>query len=111
MRKKRILFCSEATFLNTGYATYAREILNYLHNTGKYELAELASYGERNDRRAVGIPWRYYGVMPNMESEPKAAQSEIDSYGSIPTNQFGEFLFEHVCLDFFPDIVCDIRDF
>jgi glycosyltransferase involved in cell wall biosynthesis len=111
MRKKRILFCSEATFLNTGYATYAREILNYLHGTGKYELAELASYGERNDKRAVGIPWRYYGVMPNMESEPKAAQSEIDSYGSVPTNQFGEFLFEHVCLDFFPDIVCDIRDF
>ena len=28
MRKKRILFCSEATFVNTGYATYTREILN-----------------------------------------------------------------------------------
>ena len=111
MRKKRILFCSEATFLNTGYATYAREILNYLHSTGKYELAELASYGERNDKRAKGIPWRYYGVMPNTESEPKAPKEEIDAYSSNPTNQFGEFLFENVCLDFFPDIVCDIRDF
>ena len=28
--KKKILFCSEATFVNTGYATYTREILNYL---------------------------------------------------------------------------------
>ena len=45
MRKKRILFCSEATFLNTGYATYTREILKYLHGTGKYEIAEMASYG------------------------------------------------------------------
>ena len=45
MRKKRILFCSEATFLNTGYATYTREILNYLHSTGKYEIAEMDSYG------------------------------------------------------------------
>ena len=69
MRKKRILFCSEATFLNTGYATYTREILNYLHSTGKYELAEMAAYGERNDPRATDIPWKYYGVVPNQNSE------------------------------------------
>jgi len=60
MRKPRILFCSEATFLNTGYATYTREILNYLHSTGKYELAEMASYGERIDPRASDIPLKYY---------------------------------------------------
>jgi len=111
MRKKRILFCSEATFLNTGYATYTREILRYLYATGKYDIAELASYGERNDPRASQIPWQYYGVMPNIESEPKATKEEIDKYHSNPVNQFGEFVFESVCLDFRPDIVCDIRDF
>tara|TARA_R110002020_G_scaffold103752_23_gene243247 strand:- start:24720 stop:26387 length:1668 start_codon:yes stop_codon:yes gene_type:complete len=111
MRKKRILFCSEATFLNTGYATYAREILNYLHATGKYDLAEMASYGERNDPRAQDIPWRYYGVMPNQNCEPKCSAEELNSYNSNPQNQFGAFVFEQVCLDFLPDIVCDIRDF
>ena len=111
MRKKRILFCSEATFLNTGYATYTREILNYLHGTGKYEIAEMASYGQRNDPRANGIPWKYYGVAPNTECEPKATQEEMQAYGSGGTNQFGEWIFEHVCLNFMPDIVCDIRDF
>ena len=111
MRKKRILFCSEATFLNTGYATYTREILNYLHSTGKYELAEMASYGERNDPQAVNIPWKYYGVAPNQSCEPKASQEELNAYNSSGTNQFGEWIFEHVCLDFLPDIVCDIRDF
>ena len=110
-RKKRVLFCTEATFLNTGYATYTREILNYLHSTGKYELAELAAYGERNDQRAAGIPWRYYGVAPNSNSEPKASKEELDAYGAKPSNQFGEFIFENVCLDFMPDVVCDIRDF
>lgn len=107
MRKKRILFCSEATFLNTGYATYTREVLNYLHSTGKYELAELASYGERNDPRARGIPWRFYGVTPPKD----ASDEEKQKYASMPTNQFGEYAFEGVCLDFCPDIVCDIRDF
>jgi len=111
MRKKRILFCSEATFLNTGYATYTREILNYLHGTGKYEIAEMGAYGEMNDARAKGIPWKYYGVVPNQNSEPKASQEHLDAYNSVPTNQFGEWIFEHICLDFLPDIVCDIRDF
>lgn len=110
-RKKRILFASEATFLNTGYATYTREILNYLHGTGKYELAEMASYGERNDPRAANIPWRYYGVVPNQSCEPKASRKELESYAANGTNQFGGWIFEHVCLDFKPDIVCDIRDF
>ena len=111
MRKKRILFCSEATFLNTGYATYTREILNYLHQTGKYEIAEMASYGERNDPRAASIPWKYYGVAPNRNCEPKASKEELRAYDVKPSNQFGEFIFEHVCLDFLPDFVCDIRDF
>lgn len=111
MRKKRILFCSEATFLNTGYATYTREILNYLNSTGKYEIAEMASYGQRNDPRAANIPWKYYGVAPNTECEPKASEQELQAYGAVGTNQFGEWMFENVCLDFLPDIVCDIRDF
>ena len=111
MRKKRILFCSEATFLNTGYATYTREILNYLQSTGKYELAEMAAYGERNDPRAAGIPWKYYGVVPNQINEPKASEQELQAYNATPSAQFGEWIFEHVCLDFMPDVVCDIRDF
>ena len=77
MRKKRILFCSEATFLNTGYATYAREILNYLHSTGKYELAEMAAYGERDDPRAANIPWKYYGVVPNQQNGTKSFPARI----------------------------------
>lgn len=107
MRKKRILFCSEATFLNTGYATYTREILNYLHSTGKYELAEMASYGERHDHRALNIPWKFYGVVP----DDRCSEQEREQYQNHPTAQFGELLFEHACLDFLPDIVCDIRDF
>jgi len=111
MRKKRVLFCSEATFLNTGYATYTREILNYLHGTSKYEIAEMGSYGQRNDPRAADIPWKYYGVAPNTDCEPLASDEERKIYGSSGTNQFGEWIFEHICLDFMPDIVCDIRDF
>lgn len=107
MRKPRILFCSEATFLNTGYATYTREILNYLYSTGKYEIAEMASYGERTDPRAKNIPWKFYGVIP----DSSCSEEEKNQYNQNPTAQFGELMFEPVCLDFLPDVVCDIRDF
>lgn len=107
MRKPRILFCSEATFLNTGYATYTREILNYLYSTGKYELAEMASYGDRNDPRSESIPWKFYGVVP----DSTCSEEEKNHYSQNPIAQFGELLFDAVCLDFLPDIVCDIRDF
>ena len=107
MRKKRILFCTEATFLNTGYATYSREILNYLFDTGKYEIAELSSYGAADDPRSSSIPWKYYpAALPKTASE-----DEKKKYNSQYTNQFGEYYFHDACLDFMPDIVCDIRDF
>ena len=72
MRKKRILFCGEATYLNTGYATYLREVMSRIHATGKYEIAEFASYGKDDDPRASAIPWPFYGNMPsNKEQEQK----------------------------------------
>ena len=47
--KLKILMCSEASFLKSGFGTYAHEILKRLHATGKYEIAEFASYGRVND--------------------------------------------------------------
>lgn len=106
MRKKRILFCTESTFLHTGYATYSREILDYLHKTGKYEIAELGAYGTTGEPRSKTIPWKYYGVIPDPQDEDR-----IKKYKANAVAQFGGFAFENTCLDFKPDIVCDIRDF
>jgi glycosyltransferase involved in cell wall biosynthesis len=107
MRKKRILFCSEATFLNTGYATYTREIMKYLYSTGKYKLAELASYASPDDPRHESVAWEFY---PASISKNDSKQVK-EAYESSTENQFGAFKFHDVCLDFKPDIVCDIRDF
>ena len=105
-RKKRILLCCEATYLNTGYATYGREIMKRLYQSKKYELAELGCYGNVDDPRSNTIPWKFYPNAPD-ENNP----TEVQEYYSKPTNQFGEWRFEQVLLDFKPDIVFDIRDF
>lgn len=103
MYKKRILFCGEASFLSTGFSTYQLEIMQRLQNTRKYELAELASYGSYDDPRRFDLPWKYYSVLP-------ANDYENEIYSKKVTNQWGEWKFDSVCLDFKPDIVCDIRD-
>jgi glycosyltransferase involved in cell wall biosynthesis len=105
MPKPKILMCSEASFLHSGYSTYAKEVLNRLYASDKYELAEFASYGVIGDSRDKNIPWKYY---PNAVKETDPRFNEYNSNGE---NAFGKWRFERVLLDFMPDIVFDIRDF
>ena len=104
--KKRILWSNEATFLGTGFSTYGLEVMKRLQATGKYELAELASYGGPQGTQKgprSHIPWKYYHNEPTNEKEGQIYQSKN-------TNQFGEWKFEAVCNDFRPHIVINIRD-
>jgi glycosyltransferase involved in cell wall biosynthesis len=104
-KKLKILMCSEASFLSSGFGTYAREILKRLHATGKYEIAEFASYGKVNDPKDVDIHWKYYANAV----DPKDPRHQ--EYHSSMENQFGRWRFERVLLDFKPDIVFDVRDY
>lgn len=105
-RKKKILFLSEAAYLNTGYAKYSKEVLSRLHNSKKYEVAELSVYGSAEDPRRKSIPWKNYPNLPSSNNEKEAS-----FYGNNPANQFGAWRFERTCLDFEPDVVFSIRDF
>lgn len=106
MRKKRVLFVTEATYLNTGYSTYGKNIIQKLVDSGKYEVAEFSIYGTENNKRRSLIPWKTY---PNVPSEDKV--SELAEYNARTLNHFGAWRFERVCLDFKPDVVLSIRDF
>lgn len=103
--KLKILMCSEASFLKSGFGTYANEILKRLHNTNKYEIAEFASYGKVNDPNDSSIKWKYYANAVDAK-DPRYAE-----YISSADNQFGRWRFERVLLDFKPDIVFDVRDY
>ena len=97
--------CSEASFLSSGFGTYAKEILSRLHKTGKYVIAEFASYGFVNDPRDTSIDWIYYANAVK-DNDPRHKE-----YSSRGDNQFGRWRFEKVLLDFKPDVVIDVRDY
>lgn len=105
-KKIKVLLTNEFSQLNTGYSVYGRELLNRLYDTNKYEIAEHAAYCQPGDPRLFECRWKVYpNVPPN-----NVPQSEMDNYLSTPTNQFGQYLFNDVCLDFEPDIVLNICD-
>ena len=104
-KKLKILMCSEASFLSSGFGTYANQILKRLHATGKYEIAEFASYGRVNDPQDVSIQWKYYANAVS-ENDPR-----WKDYQASSDNQFGRWRFERVLLDFKPDVVFDVRDY
>lgn len=102
-RKLRVLWCGEASFLNTGYSVYAKELLTRLYSSGKYEVAELGCYATKDDPKILEVPWRFYPTMPINDAENQ-------EYASKQNAQFGEWRFDDICLDFKPDVVIDIRD-
>ena len=106
-RKRRILFIGEASFLATGFSTYWNSVIAPLHASGEFEIAELGGYAHDDDQPCAQVPWKFYPAAP-ARGNKKAMQEYMPHPGS--TNQFGEWRFCDVCLDFKPDIVCGIRD-
>lgn len=103
MSKKRILFCGESHKINSGFGRYTKEVLQRLHDSGKYVVAEFGSYIDETYKQDV--PWKVY---PNAVKEQHKLYNE---YKANPINQFGQWRFEKVVLHFRPDIVFDIRDY
>jgi glycosyltransferase involved in cell wall biosynthesis len=104
-KKRRILFIGEASFLATGFSTYWNEVLQRLHQTGEFEIAELGSYAHDDDERCGQVPWKFYPVAP-----AKSNRAAVQKYSSGQCNQFGEWRFDDICIEFRPDIVIGIRD-
>lgn len=105
MIKPRLLWCSEASYLSTGYSIYSREILSRLHDSGLFDIYEFGSYGSNEDPRAESVKWKFIGNLPQ-----RGNKNEEDNYGSHPVNQFGQWKFEHVVNMVKPHIVYDNRD-
>lgn len=103
--RKRIFTVNDSSFLNSGYAIYGKEILKRLHESDKYEIAELGCYCDINNPKIKEIPWKFY---PNAVGSNDARSAQ---YKSNILNQFGLWRFNRCLIDFKPHIVFDIRDY
>lgn len=106
MTKKRILLCNEASFIASGYGTHGKELLRRMHNSGKYEVAELGCYATVDDPKIKTVPWKFYPNVPSVSN-----QKELAEFKSNHTNQYGLWRFNKTLIDFKPHIVFDVRDY
>jgi glycosyltransferase involved in cell wall biosynthesis len=103
--KKRVFIANDASFLDTGYGVYGKELLSRLHNSDKYEVAELGCYATADHPAIKNIPWKFYPNAVGM------SDSRAEQYKSNILNQFGLWRFNRAILDFKPHIVFDVRDY
>lgn len=103
--KKRIFIANDASYLASGYGVYGKELLSRLHNSGKYEVAELGCYATIKSPEIKKIPWKFY---PNAVN---ADDKRFEQYKNNHANQFGAWRFNRCLIDFRPDIVADLRDY
>ena len=75
--KLRILWCGEASTLNTGYAIYAKEVLTGLYNTNKYTIAELGCYS------AIDNPKRFEQYVKFFEEGCMYLQDESEELPEV----------------------------
>jgi glycosyltransferase involved in cell wall biosynthesis len=62
---KKILFHSNYSRAFTGFGKNAKNILRYLHNTGKYEIIEAANGMPFENEETKRQPWKCYGTLPS----------------------------------------------
>lgn len=105
MKKRKVLFVTEAHFHPTGYGVYTYEVLSRLNKHPQLEVAELACFTGPEAPEIKESPWKVYPNVPSASD-----QQGMDIYNSSMSNKFGEFALNNVLLDFRPDFVMDIRD-
>lgn len=107
MKRKKVLFVTEAHWNTTGYSVYTKEVLSRLAQVPELELAELACFTNlaQVQEHQKKVPWKIYCNTPD-----ESNQEAMAHYGSHHGNRFGEFSFHQVLLNFKPDFVMDIRD-
>lgn len=105
MRKRKVLFVTEANFHPTGYSVYTKEVLSRLNKIPQLEVAELACFIGPECEEIKSTPWKVYPNIPAANN-----QDAMNVYNSNMSAKFGEFSFNNVLLDFQPDFVMDIRD-
>lgn len=107
-RKKRILYLSDFAGAFTGFGKNTKLLLNYLHNTNKYEICNaaqgvMAGNADQEDR----FPWKTVGVLPN---DPAKINQINQDPNLARAASYGEVEIENIVKEFKPDVIFSVND-
>lgn len=107
MRKLRVLTHSNHHLLKTGLGRHHKNLLSYLHSTGKYEIVEAAN-GLVFGKEDVGVcPWRVIGTLPNRDTESHLYVGDEAHQKAV---SYGHAKIDDIVKLFKPDIYIGMED-
>ncbi len=107
MSKKKILFHSNSAKAFTGFGKNAKNILRYLHKTGKYELIEFSNGVQWGDASLKLRPWKAQGSLPN---NPAVLHQLNQNPDQARAAGYGNATIEAAIKEFKPDIYLGVED-
>ena len=91
-KKKKILFHSNHSRAFTGFGKNSKNVLLYLHGTGKYEIVEFCNGQSWSSPELKNMPWKTIGSLPDdpallqkLNADPQLGRAA--SYGSNMVDQ------------------------
>ena len=106
-RKKRILYCSNHSYLKTGFGKNTKNVLSYLYQTGKYEIMEYAAGYQWSNKELSTLPWQARGTLPDSVAEINELNKDP---GKARNASYGEYYIERIVDEFKPDICFFVED-
>jgi glycosyltransferase involved in cell wall biosynthesis len=104
--KKTVVLHSNHSRVFTGFGKNMRNVLRYLHKTGKYNLVEFANAKTKDSDELKTLPWRAYGTLPE--------NSKLQSFGGdqtkIRTAAYGLYEIDGLMKEVKPDFYIGIED-
>lgn len=107
MRKKKILFHSNCSRVLTGFGKNAKNVISYLHKTGKYELVEVANGVSEASSALSLFPWKCIGSYP----DDKNLDKKIESNNSLKSKAgYGHIRIDSIIEKETPDVYIGSED-
>lgn len=96
--KNRVMIVSDHSSLHTGFANVSRHLLNFLFDTGEYEIAEFGWFAPKPEDVKDRLPrWKVY-----ITNRTNPIMADQDRYGA--------FTLEAAIADFKPHVVLSVGD-
>ena len=102
--KKKVLIHSNFCRAFTGFGKNKKNIMRYLHNTGKYELIELANGVTWDAPQLSLMPWKAVGAMPSQSYLKSLPQDKQRAEG------YGFSAVDKAVKEFKPDVYIGMED-
>jgi len=108
IKKKKILIHSDYSKSNTGFGKNARVLLNYLFETGRYDIVEYGMAPLSYDGVETKLmPWKTYGAVP---TDPHLASQLLNDPVQGRATHYGAYYIDKIIEIEKPDVYIGIQD-